>query len=230
MSRRAFVILILGVAITTAVYIIGVRHQRVAAAMANPQPPERVVKGNTLTSARDPQITLEIKPPVEYVGADRWVLYGVADCEVHVFVEADKDKKVSRLYWIQFEGYLPEIATAAYNYDSPTRANIGGREFIVDGFFYPTNAPYRRPDSDREHVMNLLKAKGYTLPAEMMTRRMVHLPTPDKRKELMIIYAEDLAPTGYTVADLGKGGKAEKEWPRLEKEMLQRATDRISAK
>jgi hypothetical protein len=231
MNRRAFVILVLGVAISTAVYIIGKRHQSVAAAMANPQPPERVATWNTLTSERDPKIALEIKPPVEYVGADRWVLYGVADCEIHVFVEADKDKKVSRLYWIQFEGYLPEIATAKYDgYDSPIRTKIGGREFIVDGFFYPTNAPYRRPDSDREHVMNLLKAKGYTLPAEMMTRRMVHLPNPDLRKELMIIYAEDLAPTGFTVADLKKGGKAEAEWPRLEKEMLQRATERISAK
>jgi hypothetical protein len=230
MSKRAYVSLVLAVAISTAVYILGRRHQNVAAAMANPQAPERVVNGNTLKSERDPKITLEFKQPIEYVGADRWVLYGVADCEIHVFVAADKDKKVSRLYWIQFEGYLPELATAKYEYDSPTRVSIGGREFIVDGFFYPTNAPYRRPDSDREHVMNLLKAKGYTLPAEMMTRRMVHLPTPDKRKELMIIYAEDLAPTGFTVADLNKGGKAEAEWPRLEKEMLQRATERISAK
>jgi len=229
MSKRAMLILILGVAATTAVYIIGQRHQSVAAAMANPSAPERVVKGNTLTSEHDPKITLTIKPPAEYVGADRWVLYGVADCEIQIFVEADKDKKVSRLYWIQFEGYLPEIAQAAYDYDSPTRVAIGGREFIVDGWFYATNAPYRRPDSDRERVMNLLKAKGYTLPAEMMTRRMVHLPTPDKRRELMIIYAEDLAPTGYTVADLKKGGKGEAEWPRLEKEMLQRATERITA-
>jgi hypothetical protein len=230
MSRRAYFILVAGIAITTVVYIIGQRHQSVAAAVANPPAPERVVKGNTLTSARDPQITLEIKPPVEYVGADRWVLYGVADCEVHVFVEAGKDKKVSRLYWIQFEGYLPEILGASYDYDSPTRVSIGGREFIVDGWFFPTNAPYRRPDSDREHVMNLLKAKGYTLPVEMMTRRMVHLPTADKRKELMIIYAEDLAPTGLAVADLKKGAKAEAEWSRLEKEILQRATERIAAR
>jgi hypothetical protein len=230
MSKRAFVILILGVALTTAVYIIGERHVRVAAAMADPQAPERIVKGNTLESARDPKITLEFRPPVEYVGADRWILYGVADCEVHVFVEAGKNKNVLRLYWVQFEGYLPEIAEAKYDYDSPTRVQIGGKEFIVDGWFYPTNAPYRRPDSDRERVMNLLHAKGYKLPAEMMTRRMVHLPDAEKRKELMIIYAEDLSPTGFTAADLKKGGKAEAEWPRLEKELLARATERISAR
>ena len=44
------------------------------------------------------------------------------------------------------------------------------------------------------------------------------------------VYAEDLAPTGLTVADLNPGGKAESERPRLEKELLQRALDRIKAR
>jgi len=30
------------------------------------------------------------------------VLYGMADCELHAFVEADSQKNVERLYWIQF--------------------------------------------------------------------------------------------------------------------------------
>jgi hypothetical protein len=59
---------------------------------------------------------------------------------------------------------------------------------------------------------------------------MVHLPTPDRRKELMIIYAEDLAPTGFAAADLAAGGKSAGEMPRLERELLQRAVDRIRAR
>lgn len=191
--------------------------------------PERTVSGNTIRSERDPRITLEFRPPVEYVGADRWVLYGVADCEIHVFVEAGARKQVSRLFWVQFEAYLPAVR-ASYVYDSPTRLDIRGREFIVDGGVLRTDAPYRRPDSDRERVTNLLIAKGYTLPAEMMTLRMVHLPDEQKRKELMIIYAEDLAPTGLTAADLSTGGKAEAEWPKLEKTLLRRASERITAR
>ena len=200
----------------------------VAVLGAGQQAPERKAGSNSVTSERDPKITLEFKGPVEYVGADRWVLYGVADCEVHVFVEAT-DKKVSRLYWVQFEAYLPTV-DASYTYNAPVRVPIGGREFIVDGSVFPTDAPYRRPDSDRERVTNLLKAKGYVLPAAMMTRRMVHLPDEQKRKELMIIYAEDLAPTGYSPAQLTKGGTAEAEWPRLEKELLRRAMERITAR
>jgi hypothetical protein len=31
-----------------------------------------------------------------YVGANRFVLYGIADCELHAFVESDAHKKVQR--------------------------------------------------------------------------------------------------------------------------------------
>lgn len=36
----------------------------------------------------------------------------------------------------------------------------------------------------------------------------------------MIIYAEDLAPTGFTAADLQKGGKARNQWPAIEKGLI----------
>ena len=42
------------------------------------------------------------------------------------------------------------------------------------------------------------------MPSGMMYVRLVHLLDDQKRKELMIIYGEDLAPTGHTVADLEK--------------------------
>jgi hypothetical protein len=44
------------------------------------------------------------------------------------------------------------------------------------------------------------------MPAGMVIVRLVHLLDEQKGKELMIIYAEDFAPTGFTAADLKKGG------------------------
>jgi hypothetical protein len=44
-----------------------------------------------------------------------------------------------------------------------------------------------------------------------------------KRKELMIIYAEDLASTGLTVEDLLPTGKHSAPWPSLEAILIQRA-------
>ena len=58
--------------------------------------------------------------------------------------------------------------------------------------------------------------------------RLVHLLDEQKRKELMFIYGEDLALTGFTVADLKKGGKAYDQWPAIEKGLIERAEKKIT--
>ncbi|HEX6637397.1 MAG TPA: hypothetical protein VF033_07055, partial [Steroidobacteraceae bacterium] len=68
--------------------------------------PERMVRGSRLVSKADPAATITLPKEAAYVGADRWDLYDIADAELHVFVEADREKKVKALYWIQFEAYL----------------------------------------------------------------------------------------------------------------------------
>lgn len=65
------------------------------------------------------------------------------------------------------------------------------------------------------------------MPAGMMYVRLVHLLDEQKRKELMFIYGEDLAPTGFTAADLKKSGKAYDQWPAIEKSLIERAEKKI---
>src|SRR5262245_25581038 len=105
--------------------------------------PERKVEGNTILSERDPQVVLRLPKPAQYLGADRWELYGVADCELHVFVEADAEKNVQRLYWVQFEGYLPTKPDMKHAYDSPKHTKIGGLDFYVDTWVRPKDAETR---------------------------------------------------------------------------------------
>jgi hypothetical protein len=191
--------------------------------------PERTVVGNVITSQRDPAVRIALPQAVQYVGADRWVLYGVADCELHTFVEADSQKNVQRLYWVQFEAYVPSRPELQHTYDSPKHAVLGGMDFYVDTWTREKNAP-TRSGSDREHVEALVRAKAYRMPENMMYLRLVHLLDPEKRKELMIIYSEDLASTGFTAADLSDGGKAHEHWPTLADALLERAEKRIALK
>ena len=158
----------------------------------------------------------------QYVGADRWVLYGMADCELHAFVDADPQKNVQRLYWVQFEGYLPTRAELKHKYDSPRHVDIGGMDFYVDTWVRAKNAEMR-PGSDVEHIVALIRARGYHMPDGMMYVRLVHLLDEQKRKELMIIYGEDAAQSGLTAAELQQGGKAHGRWPAIEKGLLERA-------
>jgi hypothetical protein len=197
-----------------------------ATLMAQTAAPERKVVGSVVTSERDPAVRIELPKAAQYVGADRWVLSGIADCELHAFVEADAQKNVQRLYWVQFEGYLPSRPDLHHTYDSPKHATIGGMDFYVDTWVRTKDAT-TESGSDREHIEALVRAKGYRMPEAMMYVRLVHLLDKEKRKELMIIYGEDLAPAGFTAAELGEDGKAHDRWPGIADALLERAQGRI---
>jgi hypothetical protein len=194
--------------------------------LAQSPQPERKVSDNFVTSQRDPKVRIELPKTVQYAGADRWVLYDIADCELHAFVEADQAKRVQRLYWIQFESYVPTRPELHHTYESPRHEIIGGMDFYVDTGPSVTSEP-PKPGSDSEHIRRLIRGRGFQMPENVMMVRLVHLLDKQKRKELMIIYGEDLTPTGFTAADLKKGGKAESEWPELENGVIAHAKKAI---
>jgi hypothetical protein len=187
--------------------------------------PERKVESNVIASERDPKVRIELPKSVQYVGADRWILLGIADCELHAFVLADEQQNAQRLYWVQFEGYVPTRPELKHQYDSPRHTTIGSLDFYVDTWVKSTDKK-TTPGSDEEHIQALIRAKGYKMPAGMMYVRLVHLLDEQKRKELMIIYGED-PPIGLTADDLKKGGKSYDRWPAIEKSLVERAEKNI---
>ena len=189
--------------------------------------PERKVDGNVITSERDPKVRIELPKSVQYAGADRWVLYDIADCELDAFVEADASKNVQALYWVQFEGYIPSMPELNYKYDSPRHTKIGDLDFFVDTWVRSKEEDVT-PRSDREHIEGLLRTKGYRMPDGMMYVRLVHLLDEHKRRELMIIYGENLLSKGLTAVQLGEKGKAHDQWPAIEKGLVERARQKIA--
>src|SRR5215471_19183138 len=187
--------------------------------------PDRTVTKSVVSSTHDPQVQIHLPASAQYVGADRWVLYDVADCELHAFVEADAQKNVQRLYWVQFEGYIPSRPDLHHTYDSPRHTDIGNLDFYVDTWARSKGEKID-PGSDREHIERLIAAKGSTMPPGMAYVRFVHLLDAEKRKELMIIYGEKFAP-GVNADDLKDNGKAHAQWAAIEKRLLADAEERI---
>jgi hypothetical protein len=144
-----------------------------------------VIEGRVLRSP-DPTLQLEVAAPFTYIGGQRFILREIADAEQHLFVDADGERRIRRLYWVQFEMYLPE-SPGQYSYDDDESTTLSG---------LPVRAHVRRyidppaPDSDRRRVHDLLAREGYSLPEPATRVRFVHLPTPDRRQEVMIIYVE----------------------------------------
>ncbi len=188
--------------------------------------PDRKVENNAITSEHDPAARIRLPDSAQYLGADRWVLYDMADCELHAFVDAGPQKLVQRLYWVQFEAYLPTRPELHHTYDSPQHVQLGGMDFYVDSWVRTKEAENPH-GSDVEHIMARIPAQGYHMPEAMMYVRLVHLLDEQKRKELMIIYGEDVAQHGFKAGDLQPGGKAYDRWPALAEALLKRADDRI---
>jgi hypothetical protein len=185
-------------------------------------PPPRKVERSTIISGSDPAAKIQLVNSPVYVGGDRWILYGFSNCELHAFVQADAQKKVQRLYWVQFESYLPARPELHHTYDSPRHTQINGLDFYVDTWVEPTGE-HIKPGSDVEHIHNLLETRAYKLPSEMMSVRLVHLFDYQRRKELMFIYSEDVASTGLTASKLRSGGPAHNQWPKIETGLIKRA-------
>ena len=193
-----------------------------ASAQTNP-PITRTVSGQVLTSKDTPAVRLEFDKAFKYVGAQSFVLYGVANAEQHFFVDADKDGRMKRFFWVQFEGYLP-TNTNSYNYKSPKIVNAGGFDFFADVYPRSLKGDLGRPDSDGNRARAFLSAKGLKMiGTEFISQRLVHMVDQAKRNELMIIYIEDLSDTGLTAADLSEGGSARARWPEFSQGLLDRA-------
>ncbi len=183
----------------------------------------RTVKDRTLTSTQMPAVRLEFNQPFRYAGGHSFILYEVANAEQHFFVNADKEGRIRRMYWIQFEGYLPSN-THTYDYKSPKTVNIGGLDFFADAYARNIKASPGRTDSDGSRARAFLESKGFRLGSdEVLSQRLVHLVDEAKRNELMIIYLEDLSEMKLTAADLAKGGKAADQWETISKGLLERA-------
>jgi hypothetical protein len=183
----------------------------------------RAVKRQVIISTELPAARLEFNKDFKYAGGQRFILYDVAQAEQHFFVDADKQGRIKRMYWVQFEGYLPSN-THSYRYKANKTVAIGGLDFIADAGARNIKAGQDRPDSDGSRARAFLESKGFRMASDdVLSQRLVNMVDEAKRNELMIIYLEDMSGMGLTAADLGKGGRAESQWDEISKALLERA-------
>ena len=222
----------MGRSMMVAAVILGLSAVAPAAAAETVARPAAAVRGHSVTH---PVAHLAVRVPnsATYVGSDRFDLYGVADAEIQLFAESDRNRRLTRLYWIQFESYWPDQPKHSYDYTGDRRERHWGTTvWVNDGPNSTAGTP--RPGGDREHMQALLERAGYKPPPEMATVRMIQLlddprGTGHGRRELMFIYAEDLARTGKTLAQLtDKNGETNASWEPIGKALVERAVKAFS--
>ena len=188
----------------------------------------REVRGQTIFSKELPAATLTFGKDFRYVGGQKVNLYGNAEAEQHLFVKADSSGAVERFYWVQFEHFFP-TNTYTYDYHPDRTTDIGGLQFIYDTKSWPDYAALQieDPASDGAAIARLSSQHGLVFPKKAVRIRMFHLPTPDRRTELMIIYGEAL-PEGSKVPVRKEGVALDTESPDSAKTFLDNARKDLS--
>lgn len=191
--------------------------------------PVRTVENNLLVSADMPAITIKVGDSMEFVGRSKFVLYDIAEAEIFVFAEASEDRRLKRRLVVQFEGFL-DSNSHTYNYRMPVRMTLGSHEYMVDDFA----ANLRRlkqeepADSDSARVDDLLQQAGYAMPDDAIWTRFVRVIGEDRRRELLIIYMEDLKDLGLTAAGMPYGEPLSQEYAPLTDSVHERALHAFS--
>lgn len=183
----------------------------------------RQVHGQTIISTEWPAAEFTFGKDFRYVGGQRINLYGNAEAEQHLFVKGGTSGTVERFYMVQFEHFLP-TNTLTYDYAPERTTDIGGLEFIYDVKSWPDYAAMEMEDpaSDGAAFARLLAQHSLAFPKKAARVRMFHLPTADRRTELMIIFGEAL-PEGSGVPVREGGVQLDKEAPAAAQSFLEDA-------
>lgn len=185
-------------------------------------PSKRGAGPNSVISDHDPAVSIRLPASAHYLGTDRFLLHDSKmgdfdDCELFAFADTGYGRIAKKLYWVQFESYLPSHPGLHHQYDSPRHATLGGLDFYVDTWISAADSG-QTPGSDGEHFNALLHKRGVERP-DMAWVRLVHLTDASRRKELMIIYGEAV-PGGMTAKSPA--------WPAFEQLLIQRAEKAVA--
>lgn len=157
-----------------------------------------------------------------YIGRTQMVVKEVALAEILLFADT-RNGTVRRLFWVQFEGFLP---TNDLTCEQPQGATVvlGKHEYTTNlGGGVVETWIGDQPDSDVAQLVHFLSEHGYTVPAEVLLHRFVRLLDDPARNEILFIYMEDLHELGFRFEDLNEGGAREDELDEVSERLYDRA-------
>ncbi|HEV2577408.1 MAG TPA: hypothetical protein VGU25_09380 [Acidobacteriaceae bacterium] len=183
----------------------------------------RHLKGRTIVSEKFPKVQLTIGRGFLFVGKQQVNLHGNAEAEQYVFARRDRENIAKQFFLIQFEHFLP-TNNFTYDYASMPTTQIGNLPVNYDVKSLHDLGALMLGDkgSDGAAMVELLAKRHISLPHNTAMVRMFHVPSADRRTELMIIYGEAL-PQNFAVPVEKRGDSLDKESSSSAQMFLQHA-------
>ena len=187
----------------------------------------RHLKGRTIVSEKFPKVQLTIGRGFLFVGKQQVNLHGNAEAEQYVFARPDRENIAKQFFLIQFEHFLP-TNNFTYDYASMPTTQIGNLpvNYVVKSLHDLGALMLEDKGSDGAAMVELLAKRHISLPHNTAMVRMFHVPSADRRTELMIIYGEAL-PQNFAVPVEKRGDSLDKESSSSAQMFLQHARQEL---
>jgi hypothetical protein len=181
--------------------------------------PFRYAKGQKLSSEENPRVLLRFNKNFKYIGKQTFILFENSKVTQLYYAYASGNQ-VKAFYTVQFEEYLPEI-DETYNYSIEDSLEMNGAFFLYGPVFNEPNKTLNESrKSDVWHKYKYLQSKGFTLPDEVGGHRFVKVLGPARKKEMLIVYNEDIKLSNTTFAEINEGTE---KFETLKANLLKRA-------
>jgi len=180
------------------------------------------VSNGSFISHHDPKIDLTIRG-FKYVGSFDFTIPNIAKGKRYVYVDADRQKRVSRMFIIQAETIIPE-SNEIYRYSFANAERLGAHLFRHNTFAF-SNAEGRRenPNGEGPLTVDFLAKKGFSLSDEWMASRFVAVPDPAKKSEIILFYMERVDRTGNSVTNFYNGQDPTPVWQKIAADLNSRS-------
>ena len=152
-----------------------------------------VITGNTVKLPFLDNFEIKGNPEFIYLGHKDIIIKNIAKATMIIFLTFDDEKNIIKYFLIQLEEFLSNN-TSTYNY-RPTETEIHGEyEFVMNNFCFDIieNAE-NEPKSDSAQLIDFCLDSGYKMPQVIMNHRLIYLPDKERRREILVIYAEDIS-------------------------------------
>ena len=167
-----------------------------AAEPANCQDQLSRVESNTFISSDNPDIRVSVDRKFKYIGSLPFAIEKVARGNRYIFVQANPEKHIQRMFIIQQEGFVPS-SDEIYRYKITTPAKLGSSDYQHSVIMYDNDANIREePGKEADLTQRFLADHGYVLEPELVMSRFARSADSERKHEIIFFCFENLSSIG----------------------------------
>ncbi len=176
-----------------------------AAEPANRQDQLSRVERNTFISPDNPDIRVSVDRKFKYIGSLPFAIEKVAKGNRYIFVQANPEKHIQRMFIIQQEGFLPS-SDEIYRYKITTPEKLGSSDYQHSVIMYDNDANIREePGKEADLTQRFLAVHGYVLEPELVMPRFARSADSERKHEIILFCFENLSSYRHKLKDFREG-------------------------